>query len=75
MKKKTRPAKTKDGMRAEYDFSAGVRGKYAARFAKGTNVVVLDPDVAAVFSDSKAVNQALRVLAESVRAKGKVRAS
>jgi hypothetical protein len=62
-------------MRAEYKFKGGVRGKYAAEFAKGTNIVVLDPDVAAVFSDSKAVNEALRVLAESVRSKGKVRAS
>jgi len=35
----------------EYDFSEGVRGKYAARFAEGANVVVLDPDVAEVFTD------------------------
>ncbi len=47
----------------EYDFSGGVRGKYAGRFAKGCNVVVLDPDVARVFTDSKSVNQALRALA------------
>ncbi len=73
--KKTRPAKSGADIRPEYDFSAGVRGKYAARFAKGTNIVVLDPDVAAVFSDTKAVNQALRVIAKSVRAKGKARAS
>ena len=73
--KKTRPAKVPADIRPEYDFSAGVRGKYAARFAKGTNIVVLDPDVAAVFSDTKAVNQALRVLAKSVRPKGKARAS
>ena len=50
-----------DGMRAEYDFSGGVRGKYAARFAEGSNVVVLEPDVAAVFRTTKAVNEALRV--------------
>ena len=49
-------------MLEEYDFSGGVRGKYAARFAKG-NVVVLDPDVAEVFTDSESVNQALRALA------------
>ena len=46
----------------EYDFSNGVRGKYAGRFAKGSNVVVLDPDVAQVFTDSESVNQALRAL-------------
>jgi hypothetical protein len=47
-------------MRPEYDFSGGVRGKYASRFAKGSKVVVLDPDVAAVFDSSEAVNAALR---------------
>ena len=47
-------------MRAEYDFSGGVRGKYAERYAQGTNVVVLDPDVAAAFPTRKAVNEALR---------------
>jgi hypothetical protein len=49
-----------DEVRPEYDFSGGVRGKYAARFARGTNVVVLAPDVADVFKTSKAVNAALR---------------
>jgi len=49
-------------MRGDYDFSAGVRGKYAARFLKGSNVVVLAPDVAKVFADSDAVNEALRTL-------------
>ncbi len=53
-----------DDMREEYDFSDGVRGKYAARFAEGSNVVVLDPDVADLFTDSKSVNEALRALAE-----------
>ena len=46
----------------EYDFSGGVRGKYAERFAEGTNLVVLAPDVAAVFPDSASVNEALRTL-------------
>ncbi len=50
-------------MRAEYDFSKGVRGKYIARIATGSNVVVLDADVAARFPDSKSVNEALRKLA------------
>lgn len=47
-------------MRVEYDFSQGKRGKYARRYAEGTNVVVLDPDVAKVFSNSKSVNVSLR---------------
>jgi hypothetical protein len=51
----------------EYDFSNGVRGKYVDRFAKGSNVIVLDPDVAEVFPDSEAVNQALRAFAEIIR--------
>ncbi len=56
-------AKTDDlEMKAEYDFSGGVRGKYAKRFARGTNIVVLDPDVAKVFKDSKEVNEILRTL-------------
>lgn len=44
----------------EYDFSKGIRGKYAERYKKGTNVIVIDPDVAEYFSDSKAINDALR---------------
>jgi len=47
-------------MREEYDFSAGVRGKYAARFAQGCKVVVLAPDVAQVFRSAREVNAALR---------------
>ena len=46
----------------EYDFSGGVRGKYAKRYAAGTNVVVLAPDVAAAFPDAASVNDALRAL-------------
>ncbi len=53
-----------DELREEYDFSRGVRGKYAERYADGANIVVLDPDVAKVFRDSKSVNQALRALVE-----------
>mgnify|MGYP001572660140 FL=1 len=51
-----------DEMRPEYDFSGGVRGKHAARYAKGTNIVVLDPDVAEAFPNSVAVNEILRAL-------------
>ncbi|MFC1660988.1 hypothetical protein ACFL3S_05980 [Gemmatimonadota bacterium] len=54
-------------LREEYDFSEGVRGKYASRFAEGSNVIVLDPDVAEVFGDARAVNEALRLLARSAR--------
>lgn len=46
----------------EYDFSNGVRGKYAKRYAKGSNIVILSPDVSAVFRDSISVNEALRSL-------------
>lgn len=48
----------------EYDFSKGVIGKYAKQYAEGTNIIVLEPDVAKVFPDSAAVNQALRQLIE-----------
>jgi hypothetical protein len=47
-------------IRDEYDFSHRQRDKYAQRYAEGTNVVVLEPDVAKVFSDSKSVNALLR---------------
>jgi hypothetical protein len=63
MKKRSHVTREKP-MREEYDFSGGVRGKYAVRFASGSNVVVLDPDVATAFPDSKAVNSALRALKE-----------
>ena len=49
----TKGKKQDSDMREEYDFSEGVRGKYAERFAQGSNVVVLDPDVANVFPDSR----------------------
>ena len=49
-----------------YDFSAGVRGKYAKRYAKGSNVVVLDPDVAKLFTTSRKVNSSLRHLAKTL---------
>ena len=49
-------------MKAEYDFSDGVRGKYVDRYRLGTNVVLLDPKLAEAFPDSKSVNDALRAL-------------
>ena len=58
----SKPDRSEDvEMREEYDFSQGVRGKYAERFRKGSNVVVLDPDVAAEFPTPESVNKALRV--------------
>lgn len=54
-------------MRAEYDIRGGVRGKYYERYRQGTNVVVLEPDIAAVFPDSASVNQALRLLIRVAR--------
>ena len=57
----------RDTMRPEYDFSGGVRGVTAARYAKGTNVVVVDPEVLDVFPDGPAVNEALRALAPMMR--------
>ncbi len=54
-----------DELRAEYDFSeleGGVRGKYAARFKEGTNLALLEPDVAKAYPSDKSVNEALRLL-------------
>jgi hypothetical protein len=51
-------------MLPEYDFSKGVRGKYAARLKPGSQIILLDPDVAAAFGDAKSVNKALRMLLE-----------
>lgn len=53
-----------DQLREEYDFSAGVRGKHHASYRAGTNVIVLDTDVAQAFPDSPSVNRALRMLLE-----------
>jgi hypothetical protein len=54
-------------MLEEYDFSKGIQGKYAKRYAEGTNVVIIEPDVAKVFPDHDSVNQALRSLVEIIR--------
>lgn len=56
------PSNDDDTLRAEYDFSGGVRGKHYQAYRAGTNVVFLEPDVAKVFTDSESVNQALRLL-------------
>ncbi len=54
-------------MLPEYDFSGGERGKYLARYREGTNVVLLDPDVASVFPDAAAVNNTLRLIVNVAR--------
>ena len=58
---------TKEEMRDEYDIRGGVRAKYYERYQQGTNVVLLEADVAAVFHDSQSVNRALRMLIDLAR--------
>ena len=70
MKKKTEKRAQRDEMRSEYDLAklgGGVRGKYAARYRAGTNLVLLSPDVAKYFPDEQAVNNALRTLIRVAR--------
>ena len=62
-------------MQAEYDFTGGVRGKHARRYAQGANVVVLEPDVAKVFPNAEAVNSSLRALAQIIKRQEKAVAS
>ena len=57
----------KGWMRAHYDFRGGVRGKYAERYAEGTNVVVLAPDVAKMFPNGELVNEAHRAVGRVVQ--------
>jgi hypothetical protein len=59
--------KSDPDMLEEYDFTGGVRGKYAKRYAEGTNVVVIDPDVAEYFPDHDSVNEALRGLTTIIK--------
>ena len=59
--------RAEDEMRPEYDIRRGVRGKYYERYRQGTNLVLLEPDVAAVFHDADSVNRALRMLIEVAR--------
>jgi hypothetical protein len=68
--KKSRSTRS-DELRTEYDpelIRQGVRGKYAARYKAGTNLVLLAPDVAAAFPDAKSVNDALRMLMDVAKA-------
>jgi len=61
--------KIDDDMLPEYDFTGAVRGKYYERYRQGTNVVLLDADVAEAFRDSASVNDALRLLVSVAEAK------
>lgn len=66
-------AEREDEMRPEYDFSqlkGRVRGKYVESYREGTNLVLLDPDVAVAFPDTKAVNEALRLLMDVAQRQG-----
>lgn len=68
-------ATMKPDMLPEYDFSKGKRGKYAAKYARGTNIVRLEPDVAALFPDARSVNKALRMVAEIAKLPAKKRST
>ncbi len=70
--KNAREKSAEPEMRTEYDFSRGVRGKYARRYAQGTNVVVLAPDVSKAFPNADAVNRSLRALADIIRQQKKL---
>ena len=63
----TEEVEEQDTMRPEYDFSGAARGVTASRYAEGTNIIIIAPDVLDVFPDSASVNEALRALAPIIR--------
>jgi len=68
--KKESASKNNSKMRAEYDLSklkGGVRGKYYRRATSGTNLVLIEPEVAEIFPDTESVNRALKLLAETAQ--------
>lgn len=69
--RKAQTTKPDKEMLPEYDFTGGVRGKYAARFAQGTNIVILSPEMAKLFPSSREVEVALRKYVEHRRKSGK----
>jgi hypothetical protein len=73
MNKKSKAPNGRDEvtMRPEYDFSKATRGETAARYAEGTNVVRLDPDVSEIFPNDRAVNEALRTFARLTKPRSK----
>jgi len=64
---RTKKAVADDEILSEYDFSAGVRGKYYQSYRQGSNIVLLDHDIAEAFPDAAAVNEALRMLIKLAR--------
>ena len=70
--KKTSHKSSRSDFAAEYDFTVGVRGKHARRFAHGTHVILLAPDVARMFPKAETVNTSLRALAKIIRHQEKV---
>ena len=64
-----------DEMLEEYDFSKGVRGKYAKAYKEGVNIIKLDRDISKFFPDAKSVNEALRTLIKLVKDDGHIKAS
>jgi len=72
--KKASKKKASDGLRAEYDLSrlkGGVRGKYYRQVTEGTNLVLVEPELAEVFPDTESVNRALRLLVDTAEAAAK----
>jgi hypothetical protein len=65
--KKTSKKQRDHDMLEEYEFSKGVRGKYAQRLAQGSNIIVLAPDLAEIFPDSESVNEVLHALVKLAR--------
>ncbi len=73
--RRARSKRQPEEMLPEYDFSRGLRGKYAGRFTPDTIMVVLDPDVGEVFPDSESANKALRAVGEIVRDRARKKAN
>jgi hypothetical protein len=70
-----KPKAKKETMLAEYDFSSGTKGKYAKLYKQGTNLILLEPDIAEAFPDSKSVNDSLRALASIIQVRSKALAA
>ena len=71
IRRKKNPKPNDGAMRVEYDFSKGTRGKHAAQYAAGTNVVVIEPDVAAEFRTAEEVDETLRAVAQLLQRRRK----
>ena len=69
------PDSEEDGLKPEYDFTGAVRGKHHQAYKAGTNVILLDPDVAKAFKNSAQVNRVLRMVSDLAKASSTERAS